>query len=497
MLRNRLRMGLGLALCAGLTACVTVSLEKRPWVELKTPHYDIVSSLGEQKTVQLGRDLERFRMANEQVLGRRIPAPPIRTRVYAFDDRSIGRPFDLRGEPGYLLSRLRGDILVLRLGDGWNDATTKLKLDYAQRLFRGAGALDLPIWVDEGLAQFASTLQIHGDRADLGIVRQDHVRLLRKNLWVPIDRVLTAYDLEGWSGTEREELEAESWALVHCLSIARRSELPGEALAHYRSLLDEGYSLSDAAKKLFEGSPSREVHRYVSGREFDSISVRLPALPPDSDANVRALSRGEALGQLGSLSLALGRTKQAKRYFELAAAAGFEPAAVDAGLGVALALENDWVGAEARFLDALALRPEDPFIHLSHGNALRVHAEASLDAEERTRLVERARAQYRRSLELDGAIPEAHFMLADTDRIEARNALRGIEDAKAASALLPASLEIPLLLARLELAAGNRTLARADAVEVLSRARRRETLDSARNLLEAIDAPQSRNERGS
>jgi hypothetical protein len=92
-----LRAASGLALCLALAGCLTTPLEQREWVEVQTGHYDVWSSLGPEESVQLAVDLEHFRSATEFISGRAIPAPALTTRVYAFDDRGIGRVFAYGG----------------------------------------------------------------------------------------------------------------------------------------------------------------------------------------------------------------------------------------------------------------------------------------------------------------------------------------------------------------------------------------------------------------
>lgn len=486
-LRRRPGIGLGLAVCFVFTSCNTLPLGDRSWIELRTLHYDIISSLDADDTAALARDAEHFRRAAEYVLGRPIPPPPIRTRIYAFDGRSVRRPFDVGGEASYLLPRLRGDVIVLRGGGGWADATTAVRLRYARRLFRTAGSLELPLWYDEGFPQLASTLQIRGDHADVGILREDHVRLLRAQPWVPIDRVLGASDLEGWSASERERFEAESWVLAHYLGIERGSLVGTDAgPSRYLAMLRRGDTAAEAADATFGGSLDRKLHRYVRDRELDSIRIALPSETVIADATPRALSRDEVFAALASLSLALGRARNAMKYF----GDGSEVAQVEAGVGVARALEGRDEDAELRFAEALSIAPDDPVIHLDYGNLQRARALASTEGSARARFAALAREHYRRSLELDDSIPETHFMLGGTYLIEGQDARRGIAHSERAHALLPASLETRLLRARLELKLGNRYAARAEAVEVLSRGRRRETLAAARALIEQISTPE-------
>ena len=143
-----------LAPCLALASCITTPLENREWLALRTAHYDILSSLSESESERLAVEVERFRAAAAFVWGSEIPAAPARTRVFAFDDRGLQRPFALPLQRSYLLARQRGDAIVLRTGDGWSgDARTPLRLDVARRLYRNASAQELPPWLDEGLAQ--------------------------------------------------------------------------------------------------------------------------------------------------------------------------------------------------------------------------------------------------------------------------------------------------------------------------------------------------------
>ena len=92
---------------AALVGCVSRPLLEQNWVVVETPHFAIASALGPDATQQLADDLERFHAAVEFVSGTRLSHAPVRTRVYAFDDPTLERPFNRRGEPAYFLPSLR------------------------------------------------------------------------------------------------------------------------------------------------------------------------------------------------------------------------------------------------------------------------------------------------------------------------------------------------------------------------------------------------------
>jgi len=477
-----------LGLCLALAGCITTPLQNRDWLAVRTAHYDIWSSLGEDETARLAIEIERFRAAAEFIWGRAIPAAPVRTRIYAFDDRGIARPFAFRSQRSYLLPRQRGDVIVLRTGDGWEgDARTPLKLEYARRLFWNASPDALPPWFEEGLPQLASTLEIRGEGATVGALRQDHVHTLRESQWIPFDRLLAASDLIHWSSLERALFEAEAWALCHYLvfSEERRAGAAG-ALAEFRARLERGIPAAEAARTALGVNLQQAVWTHITARELDSLSVRIRSgrTPPVA----RAVSRQEILEELGWLSLAIGEPDQARRYLESALALNADSARALAGLADALASTGDLSSADARYRKAQALDPDDPFLQLGWANALLARAAGTDDPAERARLASQARDHYRRSLDLPGDLPEAHAGLAATYLLDGEDAALGRAHVHTALALLPGDAAIRFVGARLALAVGNRGEARSEATQLLTRARSESDLEAARSLLERIDA---------
>ena len=85
-----LRSAYKVALCLALAGCISTRLQDRDWVRVQTEHYDVWSSLSPD-SLRLAADLEHFRAAAAFISGRAIPADAVTTRVFAFDDRGIGR----------------------------------------------------------------------------------------------------------------------------------------------------------------------------------------------------------------------------------------------------------------------------------------------------------------------------------------------------------------------------------------------------------------------
>jgi hypothetical protein len=105
MRRCRLTVFGAVLFALALAGCATVSPFNQDFLEFQTTHFDVVSSLGEDTTRDLARRLENFYAAAQVVLGVSLEGRGLeRTRVVAFDGRSLDRPFAVRGKTAYFLS---------------------------------------------------------------------------------------------------------------------------------------------------------------------------------------------------------------------------------------------------------------------------------------------------------------------------------------------------------------------------------------------------------
>jgi tetratricopeptide (TPR) repeat protein len=400
---------------SSLLACATKPPHERDWVEVRTPHFEIVSSLDADATRELARDAELFHAATEWAMGTPLRAPAVPTRIYAFDGRGFRRPFAVRGAPGSFLPSLRESVIVLRTGGGWQDDTTQsLRHEYVHYLLRNHGGFDQPLWFDEGSAELLSTVRVSGDHGELGGVRRDHVRLLRDQPWVPLIRILRAEDLEGWEERKRAIFYAESWALVHYLNFGLEGRGRGQKqLSRYFRLIADGASQERAVREGFGASPGsldRRLQRYVRDERFGAAALRFGHSEALEAQELRPLAQDEVVTRLGWLLISLGRAKPAQRYFEMAIAANPQNARAHAGLGAAEGLRGRRDAAVPHYGRALGIAPDDALNQLDVGTYYYDRAAETRNAEARAQLAALARRHYARSRELDDSLPEAYAM---------------------------------------------------------------------------------------
>ena len=491
-LRLRQRGWIVVALAATLGCAATQSVHRQRFLELRTPHFEIMSSLGDARTRALARDLELFHTGVEYALELPLSnSTPVPTRVYAFDDRGFTRPFALRGAKVYLVPLVEAPLLVFRTPEDWDERATRLVRErYARRLLRRRDPTRRPLWYEEGLGQFASTVEIDPPRVRVGGIVVEHVQALRDWNANSLAPLFNARDLSRRSPNAIELFRAQAWALIHTLKFRdARTRGPSALTRYLEAIATHQKNPVRSAFGTNEKELAEEVYEHIRQSEFQEIAVR-----PDEAWSAANLDLGtppfdRAHLALGNLALAIGKSKLAREYFDRALSANPSNAHAHAGLGATAAAAERWQDADAHLKRALALGPDDPRNHRIAGDILVAEARATESTPDRKRFVDLARTHYQRSLELDTQNVEARVGFAATCVFEKQDAERGLEWLETARALRPGALEIDLLAARLEATLGRPSSARLLAADALSRTRWPATEKAARAILERADPP--------
>jgi len=491
MLGSRsLKLAWIVALAAALGCAATRSVHNQRFFELRTPHFEILSSLGDERTRTLARDLELFHTGVEYALELPLSdSTPVPTRVYAFDDRGFTRPFALRGAKVYLVPQVESPLVVFRTPEDWDERATRLvRLRYARRLLRRRDPTRRPIWYEEGLGQYASTVEIDPPRVRVGGIVVDHVQALRDWNANSLSALLTTRDLAQRSPNWIERFRAQAWALVHTLRF-RDARKPGAgALARYREALDAHApnpfrsALGANAEEL-----AKEVYDHIRQTEFREIAVRPDRAWSAADLDMMPAPLDRSRATLGELALAIGKPRLARDYFERALTVNPSNARAHAGLALASAEAGHWDDADSQVKRALALAPDDARSHRVAGDILLAEARSAGSVEQRDSFVELARNHYQRSVEIDPQDVEARLGFAATCVFEKQDAERGLEWLETARQLRPGALQIDLLATRLEARLDRSFTARQLAADVLSRTRWPATRKAAQAFLDKVD----------
>lgn len=158
-----------------LTSCATITPQaqggERVWRSLRTPRAIVLSDLDEERAVAAAQSVEQLSFALEELLFpyAEKPAEPVEVIVFAEqEDFRVGvvdwaegqfRP-NVSWSPG-----TSGQILLRGPQRDWNRDRLVHELTHRYVHYYYPEA---PVWLDEGLAQFAESLHFEGDTASLG-----------------------------------------------------------------------------------------------------------------------------------------------------------------------------------------------------------------------------------------------------------------------------------------------------------------------------------------
>jgi tetratricopeptide (TPR) repeat protein len=278
---------------------------------------------------EIATQIQQFRA----VVGGLIPNAdrplPLPTVVFVFGARKSLEPYVpvKNGRPasvaGLFVQWPDANHILLSL-DSFAESAAVVYHEYTHLLLANA-VRTLPVWLNEGLAEYYSSYSLAGDRrsAVIGRPLPWRVGLLRER-YMPL-RELIAVDSSAALHDEsmrRTIFYAEAWALTHYLL----TEFPNGAAAInvYAAAIAGGVEPADAFTQAFGETPNafdKQLQTYIRHPAFVAtrftftgrLAVATPAQP-------RPVSPGEMAGWLGDLQRRVGRDAEAAPRIEDAAA---------------------------------------------------------------------------------------------------------------------------------------------------------------------------------
>lgn len=283
------------------------------WLRADTPHFVIISAVGEHGTRSLAHDLEKL-TALLTGTSDYFHAPAERTRVFLFAQRRNVQPYfdTIRGgrvdASGITLRHPKGTtILIDTTARGGGSLTPRHEVVH-DLLFRDK---PLPLWVEEGLAEYYS---------NAGLPIREHISRVRGRLRIPLKQMFAigASDSTAWSF----DYYAQSWATV--ATLMRRDAIQFFSLLHD---IDNGVDTGDALRSRYNMS-LRDLEFAIRRVGSPATSLLMHNGTPLEIA-LKPVPREDLLYELGELlSRVQGREAEAERHFRAALEAGASSGAI-------------------------------------------------------------------------------------------------------------------------------------------------------------------------
>jgi tetratricopeptide (TPR) repeat protein len=409
-----------LAIAAAGVLAVTGRAADRPWTLLRGEHATIIGQQSATTLREVALKIEQFRA----VVGGLIPNAqrplPLPTVVYVFDTVKELRPFLplSNGKPASLGGFFHHDgevnYIALEL-EGFEENARIVFHEYTHLLLRNA-TQSIPVWLNEGLAEYYSTYALadDGKRADIGRPIPRHVALLRQR-FIPITQLIgVERSSELFNEGNRQSIfYAEAWALTHYLMI--ESPTGPASINAYVAAMAGGESADQAFTDAFGMAPAafeKVLRSYVQQptlRSLTYVFAQRVEVAPTGKEELVPVAESEAW--LGDLQRRVQRVDEAATRIEASMKAA--PAAAMPNLALALLRISQQRRDEAwpAFDRAAMLAPDDFLVQYTFGlNLLRERYASGSPAESAG--LDRARDVLTRAAAINPASSEALFWLA-------------------------------------------------------------------------------------
>ncbi len=309
-----------------LAAALATAREKpQHWIEVRSPRFTIVTNSSEKQGRRIAGQFERMRAIFQQAYPARDADPELPVLVLAIKDKNQFRALEpstyLSGKSvplhGMFVRAADTDFILMRLDAEAGNPYPVVYHEYTHLFLREAGER-MPLWLNEGLAEFYQATYIYDQDVLLGQLNQQHLMLLRQEQLLPLPTLFTVDEKSPYYLEEKKGkiFFAESWALTHYLTLRDYAEKTTK-VAEYTRLLSNGADPLAAAIEVFGDlrKLQRTLEQYITQPSFNGFETKMPARIDDSRFQARSITIAQAQTMEAAFLTASGRGKEARALF--------------------------------------------------------------------------------------------------------------------------------------------------------------------------------------
>ncbi|MEO8369784.1 MAG: hypothetical protein ABI806_11320 [Candidatus Solibacter sp.] len=247
-----------------------------PWLKITSANFELYTTAGERSGRSLIRHFEQVRSFFLQAFGTRLAAArPARIIVFRSEkEYQPYRPNEFASaffQPG-----ATHDFIVMSSADSEHFPVAVHEYTH---LMIHQSSLEIPAWLNEGLAELYSSLEPRGNKMLVGQVLPSRLQSLANDRWIPLPTLL-AVDHNSPYYNEKSKagmFYAESWALVHMLNLDPAYQ---PHLKDFISALGQGDPVA-AMQRIYGKTPQQveaALHTYFSGNSVHAslFDVQVP-----------------------------------------------------------------------------------------------------------------------------------------------------------------------------------------------------------------------------
>jgi TPR repeat protein len=367
-----------LALCAALAAAPLLAAPP-PWLEIKSPHFTVVTNDSERQARKVAWQFEQIRAAVQKIwpwakidTGRPFVVfaardeATLKTLAPQYWEGKRFRPtsFSAAGRDREFVA-LRTD--VAEPDEIGSNPYQTAYWSYVSAVFSRSFPQRLPHWYSRGMAEVLSNTIVREREVHVGRPMRGNLELMTQRPLIPFEEFLAADQRSHWLTQDGDisRFDAQAWALMHLLMFGDKGAY-SELLNRYGGLLMKGVAHDAALKEAFgDMNPySEKMRLYVTRALFSYAKVPLSTETRREAYTVGPLSAAEAASLRGQLLVAMRRPVEARAAAAEAAKADRAhpgPAEIEAEL-----LDAEGKRSEAKEAYALAVEAGSRRAHIHY-----------------------------------------------------------------------------------------------------------------------------------
>src|SRR6266436_4438607 len=271
------------------------------WLEVRSPHFMVISNGSEKQARHVANQFERMRLVFHAEFPDMQVDPGTPIFVLAIKDEKGFRALEPEAYLGKGKAELDGlfmrvpdkNYVLLRLDAQGKHPYATIYHEYTHLILSKTEAW-LPLWLNEGWAEFYQTTEIRANEVQLGLPSRENVLWLRQNRLLPL---ATLFAVDRDSPYYHEESKssifyAESWALTHYLMVNGGQR----EIQNYFHLVSRNVDSVTAGTRAFGDLKELQtaLEQYVGQAAFNYASPPISTKVDDNAFNVQVLSTAQA-----------------------------------------------------------------------------------------------------------------------------------------------------------------------------------------------------------
>jgi tetratricopeptide (TPR) repeat protein len=452
-----------LLLVAFVFSTISFATPREEWITVKSKNFHLIGNAGEKEVRLVATKLEQFRETFRMLFPGLKVDSPTKTTVIVFKNDLTYRPFKPRrgdGKPddgiaGYFQPGEDVNYITLSTAGENVDTFGTIFHEYTHfMLDTSVGKGNVPVWFNEGMAEYYQTFKIAEDqKVTLGLLQDSHLRLLQQTKLIPLKQFfeVDSYSLHSSGDHSRSIFYAQAWALIHYLIQGNN----GKSLQQFLSLVLKDLEPEAAFKEAFNSdyaTMEKELNAYIAKNKFTASLFSLKEkLVFDAEMSVSPLSEENANAYLGDLLLHIRAYDAAEAQLRKTLDVNPANSMANVSMGLVKFRQRDFPQAKKYLEQAIT---SDQKNHFAHYNYALVLSRESVDEFGYIQKFPEAsaakmRASLAKAIELDPQFGESYRLMALISLVNGDNLDEALRYIKRGLSIQPGAPDYMMLEAKI------------------------------------------------